>query len=304
MNPEVDVLSPLPEESAPLPWQRGWRTFKSVWPQLLYISAATIAIPQYLLYWNQSLAAAAFSRQMGLNQTEVAPLALPTLLERLKDFSVHYGLLALLATLIAILGYFSIIALTLQNQRGHPPDTLEAIRSGIKVFFPRHLLNLPLLLLAGTTAALTVFAAPSLGLLGQYLAITLMVLLAALPTLLSMTPSTPLRALRSALRMDYVRESGVSRWSAFFVLLTYQMGLIGVMTLLKHGQDQLLLLDIGVQVKRSLWFKVSSWWPFGMVTLVIEGLSSLLLGIILGAFALFTSCFIFELSQKKTKTRV
>lgn len=104
--------------------------------------------------------------------------------------------------------------------------------------------------------------------------------------------------------MDYVRESGVSRWSAFFVLLTYQMGLIGVMTLLKHGQDQLLLLDIGVQVKRSLWFKVSSWWPFGMVTLVIEGLSSLLLGIILGAFALFTSCFIFELSQKKTKTRV
>jgi hypothetical protein len=102
--------------------------------------------------------------------------------------------------------------------------------------------------------------------------------------------------------MAYVEQSGVSRWSAFFMLLTYEMSLMALLSLLRFGKEQLAALDLALHLPRQVWFVTSSWMPFGLTTWMIEGLFLTLLSLLVGTFAIFTSSFIFDLRQMSQRS--
>ena len=283
-------------EGGPFPWQRGWTALKTVWPQLLYISIAAIAIPQFGIFTLFALRAWDFGRTSGEADTLMELLAL------LEGFAIAYFSFYLLGLILAAIAYLSLVAAVREVQEGRPAQTWTALRQGLRAFFPGGLFALVLILLLGLGLVQFLVIVPALGFLAQFFLIAFTVLLSALPVLLCLEPRAPARALSQALRMAYVEQSGVSRWSAFFMLLTYEMSLMALLSLLRFGKEQLAALDLALHLPRQVWFVTSSWMPFGLTTWMIEGLFLTLLSLLVGTFAIFTSSFIFDLRQMSQRS--
>lgn len=279
-----------------LPWQKGWQTLKAIWPQLVYISIVTVSIPQCLLAWTQ--ARKAWSQGAYFDFNPLFSLADGLLL--LKSFVLSYLPYAILAFLLGFWGYLSVIAIVLQRKRGTAPGILPACLEALKAL-PRGTLLLAMAFGASIFAMQLVMQIPGAVFLLQFLIIFAAVLMAGLPVLLIVEPKSPLRVLRSALRMSYVDNSGFSRWSAFFVLLSFEMLLIGGSTLVDWLVLKLNFLDVSSGLPRELWTKHSELFPFGIIPALTEVLKYFLEGLLAMSFAAFTASFVLELSYRSRR---
>ncbi|MFY7927245.1 MAG: hypothetical protein ACOVS5_00095, partial [Oligoflexus sp.] len=219
------------------------------------------------------------------------------LVAALEGFALSYFSFYLLGLALAAIAYLSIVTAVRDTQEGLPVKTSAALRHGLRAFLPGGLLALVLIVLLGLGLVQMIVLVPGFGFLTQLLLITFTVLLSALPVLLCLEPRAPARALRQALRMGYVEKSGISRWSAFFMLLTYEMSLMALLSLLRLAQEQLTALDVALHLPRQLWFLTPDFMPFGLTNWIIEGLFMALMSLVVGIFAIFTSSFIFDLKR-------
>ncbi len=297
-NDGMPSVPPIEPEGGPFPWQQGWKALKSTWPQLVYISTVSIAIPQCFLFWFQSQRA--FELGEGFHLVET--LSIPIIINILKSFLFSYLFAKLVAFIFAAIGYLSVIAYMARLSEGHEGKTLLALREGCRAFVPGGILSLSFLI--PISGLLIPFAlAPAGGLLIQYVIISFFVLFAAVPVLLVREPRAPFLAIRKSIRLDYVTGSGISKWSAFFVLLTYEMMLFAALYLLDFCHQQLLFLDQTLGLPREVWFRASSGLPFGVLPFIFECLVWLITALALASFAVFTSSFILELLKRQEQAR-
>ncbi|MDQ3234377.1 MAG: hypothetical protein M3Q07_21445 [Pseudobdellovibrionaceae bacterium] len=283
-----------PAEAArgPFPWQRGWSLFKAIWPQLVYISMAAIAIPQYLVYWMSSLRAANAVHDINTQ----APQDFFTLLTKVESFSLYSSLELLIAALLALWGYLAWVTAAFTQIDGEKVEILPVLQKSLSLFpkwlFTFFLLGILLFILIFLTAA-----GPGFGIISQLLLITLCVVAAAAPVLLVMDPRNARRAVGGSLRMEYTRGSGMTRWSAYFVLLTYEMLLLGSLSLVEAGINALNHLDNRMGVPRSIWFTTSDAFPFGVIPMLTEGLSIAVSALLFALFAVMTTSFVADLKR-------
>jgi hypothetical protein len=139
-------------------------------------------------------------------------------------------------------------------------------------------------------------AGPGFGIISQLLLITLCVVGVAAPILLVMNPRVG-KAVGESLKMEYTKGSGMTRWSAYFVLLTYEMLLLGSLSLVGAGVNALNHLDNRMALPRSVWFVTSDSFPFGVVPMLTEGVSTVLSTILFALFAIMTTSFIADLKR-------
>jgi hypothetical protein len=97
--------------------------------------------------------------------------------------------------------------------------------------------------------------------------------------------------------MEYAKGSGMTRWSAYFVLLTYEMLLLGSLSLLGAGVNALNHLDNRMGLPRSVWFVTNEAFPFGVVPMLTEGLSTVLSTLLFAFFAIMTTSFVADLKR-------
>ncbi len=294
MNPnESESSSPRQTEEIVFPWQRGWVALKSIWPQLVYISIGTIAIPQFLVSWAFSIRAS----QVGTQFSEAIAPGFNNTLKILEHFSSQYFAWILLAGVFGLVGYFASIALTFQSLYGYKPKLGFSLRTGIKTALPSGLIGFILLVIAGLVSLQLFLIIPSLQVFIQFLALIVSVLIIAWPIMLVESPRYPAKTLASALKLTYVRDTGTTKWSAFFTLLTYHMALLSLFSLTSLLELQVHNLDQRLHIPRSTWLASTPLFPFGYMPMLANLLSWLLISLCLGIFAVFTTTFIFDLKR-------
>lgn len=276
-----------------LPWQKGWQTLKAIWPQLIYISLLTVSIPQCLLAWIQARKAFEAGASFDFKPT----FSLAESLIFLKDFVVAYIGWAILLFLIGFWGYLTAIALVLQRKRSLPLSIPSAAFDALKAL-PRGILILAIAFGSAFFLLQLALQIPGVGFFLQFLIILVAVVLAGLPVLLLVEPKSPLRTLRSALRMSYAVNSGYGRWSTFFVILSFEMLLMGGYSLLDFLVMKLNFLDVSLSLPRELWAQSTDFFPFGIVPALVDLLKFTLEGLLAMSFATFTASFILELSYR------
>ncbi len=283
--------APVEAARGPFPWQRGWSLFKAIWPQLVYISMAAIAIPQYLVYWMSANRAAKAVQDIN---TLTAPDFF-SLLSLVESFSLYSMLELIVAGILALWGYLAWVTAAFTHLDGYKVETWPVLQKSLRLL-PKWILTF---LLFGILLFMLLFltaAGPGFGIVSQLLLITLCVVGVAAPVLLVMQSKVG-HAVGGSLRMDYTKGSGMTRWSAYFVLLTYEMLLLGSLSLVGAGVNALNHLDSRMGLPRSLWFVTSENFPFGVIPMLTEGLSTVLGSILFALFAIMTTSFVVDLKR-------
>jgi hypothetical protein len=101
----------------------------------------------------------------------------------------------------------------------------------------------------------------------------------------------------SALKLRYAVDTGITKWSVFFTLLTYYMALLSLFSLISILELQLLNLDQRLHIPRELWMSSNSLFPFGFVSALVSILGWLLISLCLTVFAVFSTSYLFDLKQ-------
>jgi hypothetical protein len=283
--------APVEAARGPFPWQRGWSLFKAIWPQLVYISMAAIAIPQYLVYWMSSLRAARTVQEM---QTLTKPDFF-SLLATVEAFSLSSLAELAIAAILALWGYLAWVTAAFTHLDGQPVSTLAVLKQSLRLL-PKWIMTF---LLFGILLFMLIFltaAGSGFGIISQLLLITVCVVGVAAPVLLVMNPRVG-QAVGGSLRMEYTRGSGMTRWSAYFVLLTYEMLLLGCLSLVGAGVNALNHLDSRLGLPRSAWFVTNEAFPFGIIPMLTEGLGTVLSALLFALFAIMTTSFIVDLKR-------
>jgi hypothetical protein len=283
--------APVEAARGPFPWQRGWSLFKAIWPQLVYISMAAIAIPQYLVYWMSALRAAKTVHEMN---TQV-PQDFFSLLARVESFSLYSIMELLVAGILALWGYLAWVTAAFTHLDGYKVETMPVLLKSLRLL-PKWILTVLILAMLLFMLLLLTAAGPGFGIVSQLLLITLCVVAVAAPILLVMHPRIG-QAVGGSLKMDYTKGSGMTRWSAYFVLLTYEMLLLGSLSLVGAGVNALNHLDNRMALPRSAWFVTSDSFPFGVIPMLTEGVSTLLSTILFALFAIMTTSFVADLKR-------
>lgn len=297
MNNDGRLSSPSgAPEVGPFPWKQGWEALRSTWPQLVYISTVSIAIPQCLLYWFQSQAAL----EIGESFVFQEQLPMLAIMDRLKSYFFSYSAAQALCFFVSIIGYLSLVALLPHSAGQGRKSTVSALRQAVRAFLPGGLLVL-LLLIPFASIVLPLAMMPNAGLIIKYVIITLFVLLAAFPILLVSEPRSPLAAIKQSLRLSYASGSGISKWSVFFVLLTYEMALFASFYFIDFCYQQILYFDQTLSLSRGAWFWTSQQFPFGIIPFILNSLVWILSSLALGCFAVFTSSFVRELGLRRSQ---
>lgn len=280
------------------PWKKAWQTSKVIWPQLVYISLVCMSIPQYLLFIFSTAKAHELGQPLKINQ----PISLENGIGVLRDFALHYASVGWMVVVLFLVGAFTAIALSGQVARSEPISVLLALKSARRALFPKGLIFLVVFGLGGLlTLNIAVQVFP--GQILKFLALILGVLISAVPTLMTIDRSRPFAAFTGALRMNYVTSTGMSKWSAFFLLLTYQLLALNFIALTEWISASLLQLDITLHVGREGFFASSQAWPFGKAIYIVEGFYTLAFSLITMAFLVLNSSFIYELYRRHTLGR-
>lgn len=293
MNEGTRTEAPAEPSRGPFPWQRGWSIFKAIWPQLIYISMAAIAIPQYLAYWLNAQRAA-----KAVHDINTVPFnGFFPLLDRVELFSSFNALNFIITAFFAVWGYLALVTAAFAHIDGHKVEFVPTLLKSLRHFIPRGFLTFLLFLLPLFLIAVLVMVSPGLGIVLQLFLITLCVVAAAAPVLLVMDYRSARRIFGAALKMEYTKGSGMSRWSAYFVLLTYEMLLLGSLSLVQAGAHALNHLDTRMNLPRTVWFVTSDAFPFGVVPMLTEGLAIALSALLFAMFAIMTTSFVADLKR-------
>ncbi|MBC7530301.1 MAG: hypothetical protein H7318_01920 [Oligoflexus sp.] len=280
------------------PWKRAWQTLKAIWPQLVYISLVCMSIPQYLLFYFSSRRAFDLGQAFEIKQA----ISFENALGVLQDFAFHYISVGWLVCVLFLLGCFTAVALCLQVARSEPRSLNAALKSGAQGLFPKGLaflfggLLLSLLLL---NISIQIFP----GSIVRFLAMVSGVLLSALPTLMVLDRQKPMNAFKNALFLDYVSFTGMSKWSVFFLLLTFQLLAFNAVALLEWLNSYILEIDVHLHISRELLFQPSAAFPFGKWVWLTEGIFSLGLAFITMAFVVLNTSFVYELYRRNSLGR-
>ncbi len=293
MNDGIRNESPVEPARGPFPWQRGWSIFKAIWPQLIYISMTAIAIPQYLVYWITTHQSAKAVQDFASN----GPLGFFPLLEKVESFSLNALLQLIGAGLLALWGYQAWVTAAWEHIDGQEVKTLSVLKKSLGLLVPRGLITLFLFGLLFILLAFVTAAGASFAIVTQLLLITLCVLAAGAPVLLVMDSRNAGRIVGASLRMEYTKGSGMSRWSAYFVLLTYEMLLLGSLSLVQAGAYALNHLDTRMGLPRSIWFVSNDNFPFGVIPMLTEGLALGFSAFFFSLFAIMTTSFVADLRR-------
>jgi len=292
MNDGIRKETPVEAARGPFPWQRGWSIFKAIWPQLIYISVAAIAIPQYLVYWITAQRAAHAVQDWSTNP----PLGFFNLLQKVETFSLFSVSLIIAAGILAFWGYLSWVTAAFHHIDGQKVETLPVFKKSLRNL-PRSLLTFFMFFLVLVLFGFLTAAGIGFGIISQLILITLCVMASAAPVLLVMDSAGSGRILSASLRMEYTRGSGMSRWSAYFVLLTYEMLLLGSLSLVQAGVDALNHLDMKMSLPRAIWFVSNQNFPFGVVPMLTEALAISLSALLFSLFAIMTTSFVADLRR-------
>ncbi|MCX6129971.1 MAG: hypothetical protein NTX25_13030 [Proteobacteria bacterium] len=283
-----------PERSrGPFPWQRGWAVVKATWPQLIYISMTAIAIPQYSLYLLSAHRAAGLVNELKANPVH----GFLPLLEIVEKFSFSSILQIIGGALFAIWGYLAWVTSAWYCIDGQKVKTPVILARTVRTLLPSGLLTLFLFGLSLICLLTLTAALPALAFITQLLLISLCVLITAAPVLLVIDRPSARRVLGASLRLDYTHGTGVTRWSAYFILLSYEMLLMGSLSLIQAGLDALNHLDLKLGIARSTWFHISPDFPFGVLPMVMEGLAICLSAFVFAIFAVMSTCYIADLKR-------
>ncbi len=280
------------------PWKKAWQTTKAIWPQLVYISLSCMSIPQYLLFVFSSQKAA----ERGADFAVKNALTLENGFGILRSFLADYLSVAWIAGSLFLIGGFSIIALIGQVSRHEEPSTPKALRTALRTLFPFGLAYILVLAIASMFSlkiAVQIFPAQAI----KFFGLIALILLSALPTLLVIEPRGLMRATRQALRMSYAEFTGVSKWSIFFLLMTYQILAMNLIALAEWGSLELSRLDFALGLPRESFFQVSERAPFGMSVYFTEILNVLGFTISISGFLVLSGSLVFEIYRRHTLGR-
>lgn len=280
------------------PWKRAWQTLKAIWPQLVYISLVCMSIPQYLLFSFSSKKAFELSQAFQIKQL----ISFENALGVLQDFAFHYLSVGWIVCVLFLVGCFTAIALCLQFARSEPTTVNAAFKAGIRGLFPKGLaflfsgLLVSLLLL---NLLIQIFP----GQLIRFFAMIAAVLLSALPTLMVIDRQSPFKAFKRAISLDYVSFSGMSKWSVFFLLLTFQLLALNAVALLEWLNAYILEIDVHLHLSRDWLFQPSAAFPFGKLIWVTEGIFALGFAFVTMAFVVLNTSFVYELYRRNSLGR-
>jgi hypothetical protein len=252
---------------------------------------AAIAIPQYLVYWMSALRAAKTVQEMNTQ----APQDFFSLLARVESFSLYSIVELVIAGILALWGYLAWVTAAFTHLDGMKVETMPVLLKSLRLL-PRWILTALALAIMLFMLLFLSAAGPGFGIISQLLLITLCVVGVAAPILLVMNPRVG-KAVGESLKMEYTKGSGMTRWSAYFVLLTYEMLLLGSLSLVGAGVNALNHLDNRMALPRSVWFVTSDSFPFGVVPMLTEGVSTVLSTILFALFAIMTTSFIADLKR-------
>lgn len=275
------------------PWQRAWSILKANWPQLIYISLAAIAIPQCLSSWimQQGLVSLTLPWQSG------SDTGFFSILRQMEAFFLTSGLNLLIIFFLFSLGYLSFIQVALHSQDSTRPHWLSILRVSLTLLLGKGLLLSLLFFLSILGLGLLGTMGPGLGFLAQILLMTLCVLAAAAPVLLVLERRSPFQLMLMTVKMSYTQATGMSKWSAYFILLSYEMLLLGFLTLTEAGFGAFQHLDQSLGFPKSLWFHTAEALPFGVIPFLLEILGLTLSSFLFAVFAVLTTSFIADLTR-------
>ena len=296
-NNENEKASKAPLEPV-YPWKKAWQTSKVIWPQLVYISLVCMSIPQYLLFIFSTRKAHELSAPFQINQ----PISLENGIGVLRDFAVHYVSVGWVVAVLFLIGVFTAIALCGQVARSESTSVRIALKSAGRALFPKGLVFLVLFGL-GSLLFLNIAVQLFPGQMLKFIALIVAVLLSALPTLMVIDRSRPFGALKDALRISYSAFTGMSKWSVFFLLLTYQLLALNFVALIEWIGATLLHIDIPLHVGRESFFAITDAWPFGKGIYFVEAFYTLAFSWITMAFVVLNSSFVYELYRRHTLGR-
>jgi hypothetical protein len=280
------------------PWKKAWQTLKAIWPQLVYISLVCMSIPQYLLFYFSSRKAFELGQAFQIKQA----ISFENALRVLQQFGFHYLSIGWIALVLFLVGCFTSIALCLQVSSGQPINLQQAFRSGLRALFPKGLAFLFacfLILLFLLNVTIQIIPGQMIRFLGMIGA----VLISALPTLMLLDRSRPFAALKRALTMDYVSFSGMSKWSAFFLLLTFQLLALNFIALFEWANAYLLEIDVHTHISRDLLFQRSAAFPFGKMIWVSEIIFTFAFSFIALSFLVLNATLVYELWRRNSLGR-
>lgn len=275
------------------PWKKAWETAKVIWPQLVYISLVCMSIPQYLLFVFSTRKAFEYGERFNLNSI----ISLEKGIEVLADFAKHYVSVGWIVLLLFLLGVFTAVALCAQVSQGEEVSGIRATRTAARVLFPRGLVFMVASVL-GLLLALNISVQLLPQSMWKFAAFILAVLITALPALMLLEPKRPTAAFKNALRMQYASFSGMSKWSVFFLLLTYLLLALNFIALIEWAGASLLYIDVPLQIARDSIHQSNAGWPFGTQIYIVEAFYTLFMSFIVLAFIVLNSTFVFELYRR------
>ncbi len=275
------------------PWKKAWKTLKAIWPQLIYISLLTMSIPQYLLFCISTQKAFQLSQALKIKEA----ISFEKGLGVLATFAAHYVSLGWIIAVLFVLGCFTAVALTVQTARGEPARLGAAFKAAVYGLFPKGLIFLVLLLIGGLLIMnVSVQVFPST--LVRLVSLILLVLLTALPALMVLESKRPYQAFRKALAMDYARFTGVSKWSIFFLLMTYQLIAMNLIAIVEWLSFSVSDIDGILHWPRDKVFAVSDSFPFGKLIYGAEAVFSFGFAFVVLASVVATTSLVYELYRR------
>lgn len=290
---------PLKAQLEPVyPWKKAWQTLKVIWPQLVYISLVCMSIPQYLLFIFSTRKAFDLSQAFKINQA----ISLENGIRVLSEFAAHFISIGWLVAVLFLQGVFTAIALCGQVSRNETVSLPLALKTGARALFPKGLIFLffvAILALLFLNISVQVFSPQII----KFLALIFGVLMSALPALMVIDRTRPIQSFRAAMGMKYASFTGMSKWSVFFLLLTYQLIAMNLVAIIEWANTSLLELDGILHVSRQVFFAASEAWPFGKAIYFVEGFSAIMLGFTTMLIVVLNASFIFELYRRHTLGR-
>ncbi|MBC7660191.1 MAG: hypothetical protein H7249_10830 [Chitinophagaceae bacterium] len=220
----------------------------------------------------------------------------------LREFGFQYLGVGAVVTLLFLLGAFTIVAICLQESRLEPIQIGPAFKSAVRTLFPHGLLFLFVALL-GSLLLLNVAVQIVPGSFIRFLGMVMCVLISAMPVLMTLDTRHPWKAFKMALGLDYVGFTGMSKWSVFFLLLTYELLALNVVALFEWLGSYLEEIDSTLNIGRSAVFSVSPQFPFGKLIWLTEAIYSVGFALTTVAFLVLNVTFMYELYRRNTVGR-
>lgn len=280
------------------PWKKAWQTAKAIWPQLVYISLLCMSIPQYLLFIISTQKAFEYGQAFELKNQ----ISLENSLEVLRGFAGSVISVGWIVAVLFLVGAFTVIALVGQVSRSEVVSTKDALGVALRSLFPRGIVFM-LFLFLGSLLMVNILVQLLPVQLLKFLALFVSVLLTALPALMVVGRQRPLEAFRQSLRMSYADGTGISKWSVFFLLLTFQLLAVNFVALVEWLGISLSQLDLPMAVSREVFFQTSESSPFGKMIYVSEALFSIGIPIVITAFLVLNASFVAEIHRRHSLGR-